>query len=110
MRKNREGGQTSFLDSTEIPESHYYLFLRDRYIQQARAAVLREINAVESVAYDDLWSLALTCPLVWKSDLNSWLKIRCEQRVVDWIGHKPSERTFKRGRQHRFVRRVDLVL
>ena len=110
MRKIREGGQTSFLDSAETPESHYYLFLRDRYIQQARAAVLREINAVESVAYDDLWTLALSYPLVWKSDLDSWLKNWCEQRAVDWIGRKSNEKTFKRGKQHRFLRRVDLAL
>jgi hypothetical protein len=108
-RIKRERGQMSFLSSDDAPESRYYIGLRDRYLQKSRAAVVAMINGSKVVGYDELWSVALTLPLVWKSDLDGWLQGWCDNGVLEWQGRKPSERTLKRGKRHRLMRAAESV-
>ena len=103
-RRKKEGGQKSFLDPTEMPDSNYHIDLRNRYLAQTRLLVLDAINGGETVAYTNLWTMALSRPLVWKSDLDGWLKEWCDKGLIEWKGHAPSERTFKRDKPHSFSR------
>jgi three-Cys-motif partner protein len=101
-KRRREGGQTSFLEPTEMPESQYYAKLRDRYSNEARMLVVNELNVAKDISYDDLWALALSRPLVWKRDLDKWLKEWCDNGVIEWKGRTARERTFKRDKGHHF--------
>ncbi|HKO55956.1 MAG TPA: three-Cys-motif partner protein TcmP [Thermoanaerobaculia bacterium] len=67
-------GQTAFLDATEMHPSTRMHQLRDRYLDAARARVLRELERRGEVKYNRLWRIAVAWPLVWESDLRGWLK------------------------------------
>jgi hypothetical protein len=108
-RIGQEGGQQRLFDPTEMPESHYYMNLRNRYLLQTRVAILDAINRVDAIRYDELWALALSRPLVWKPDLDGLLKGWCDKGMIEWRGRTPSERTFKREGQHFISRKVNRI-
>jgi three-Cys-motif partner protein len=103
--RERGGGQQSFLDAQEAPDSKYYIKLRERYLRQSRRIVLGLINSTNEVPYDELWRAALSFPLVWASDLHGWLKSWRDGGKIAWEGLELRERTLKRGKRH-IVKRV----
>jgi hypothetical protein len=107
--RKRGGGQQSFLDAEEAPDSKYYINLRQRYLKQSRNVVLGLINSTEEVLYDELWKAALALPLVWPDDLSDWLKSWRDEGKITWEGLEPRERTLKRGKGHT-VKRVGSLL
>lgn len=108
-QREREGGQMSFPNSEDAPESRYYVSLRNRYLQKSHELVRAKINEMNVVAYDDLWSLALTLPLVWKNDLDVWLHGWCDKGLLEWQGRTLSERTLKLGKKHFLSRTVESI-
>lgn len=54
--------------------SKFYLSLRDRYLERSKVKVFELLRRQESVSYDTLWETALANPLVFESDLKSWLR------------------------------------
>jgi three-Cys-motif partner protein len=93
----------------EMPESRHYMNLRDRYLLMARQTVGQNINDSESSAYDGLWEIALSYPLVWESDLRGWLDEWCREGLIDYVGMKPKERSLKRDKGHIVKRKMERV-
>lgn len=100
QRKAKSGGQKSLLDSDAMPESRFYIDLRNRYISEAMWEISEIINRSPQVPYDELWSSALEYPMVWESDLRNLLKKWRDQGIVRWNGMGPHDRVLKRGTDH----------
>jgi len=100
QRRKSKGGQQSFLDPSEMPESRFYIALRERYRLQAKKAVAEAINSGRHVAYDQLWLLALRFPMVWESDLRGWLRDWRDNGAISWQGLAPRGRELIRGKRH----------
>ena len=86
--------ELSLGDATHDPT--YYNSLRTRYIDQARASVSRLLQAKGTVPYDEMWSLAMTFPMVWESDLHEWLHDWKGQRLLEMAGLRPNMHIPKR--------------
>lgn len=99
-RRAKSGGQKSLLDSDEMPESKFYIDLRSRYLDQAKQRIVEIINRSSHAPYDELWSSALSFPMVWENDLREFLKDARDQGYIRRIGMKPRERTLKQGEGH----------
>jgi three-Cys-motif partner protein len=98
--KKRKGGQASFLDPQEMPESRYYAGLRHRYLMQARNAIVGLINGSTRVEYDRLWVAALSYPMVWESDLRNWLHEWRDNGILEWHGLATRGRELIHGKSH----------
>jgi three-Cys-motif partner protein len=73
-RREERTGQKEFLfPTTPAAGSTYYSSLRERYLGQSRQNVLNRMSERRRILYNDAWSLALSLPLVWESDLKSWI-------------------------------------
>ncbi len=97
-RKRKSGGQTSFLVPEIMPESDYYIQLRNRYLLQARHKVVSMINSALRVDYDDLWVAALSFPMVWEKNLRQWLKEWRKNGQLEWKGLAPRGRELIHGK------------
>ena len=86
--------ELSLGDATHDPT--YYNSLRARYIDQARASVSRLLQAKGTVLYDEIWSLAMTFPMVSESDLHEWLHDWKGQRLLEMAGLRPNMHIPKR--------------
>jgi len=106
-RKRRREEQTSQpelpLYPDAAPESQHYRELRERYLAGAQQELLQQLERRKRISYDEAWSMVLKSPLVWESDLKSWIQDwRHEQRVlID--GLEGRERVPTRGRSHSLV-------
>lgn len=94
----------------DMGESVYYTELRDRYLEKSRSSTLSKLSTDESVSYDQLWIEALCYPMVWKTDLDEWLRKWRDEGNVLWKGMKPREKTLKRGAGHSVERITDLPI
>jgi len=99
-RTKSKGGQKSFLSSDDMPESRYYIQLRDRYRSQARARMISYIKNKGRVEYDSLWLLGLSFPMVWEKDIRGWLKEWRDTRALVWHGLTSRGRELIRGKGH----------
>jgi len=102
QRKRETSGQQDLFESDVLDSSHYD-WLRERYTSRARQRVLAMMQAQPKVAYDDAWDSALTDPLVWESDLKTWIdEWRTEGlvRIPELVGR---ESVAKRGKSHMLV-------
>jgi hypothetical protein len=54
---------------------HHLLCLRNRYLQQAHDLVKKQltVNRHRPTPYEDAWKMACRFPLVWESDLHTWI-------------------------------------
>ena len=86
--------ELSLGDATHDPT--YYNSLRTRYIDQARASVSHLLQAKGTVPYDEMWSLAMTFPMVWESDLHEWLHDWKGQGCLEMAGLRPNMHIPKR--------------
>jgi three-Cys-motif partner protein len=102
QRKQATSGQRSFLDADDMPESQYYIQLRERYTSGSRRDVRDLIQSRGRVPYDAIWAEALRKPLVWESDLKQWLALWRQNGAISLEGLK-NERVPKRGRGHMIV-------
>ena len=100
QQRNREQRSRQFelLHSTELHSSSHYESLRDRYLSKCVQSVRSRLEKSKRLSYDEVWAHALIAPMVWESDLNSWLKQWSEQGLLEIQGLDPSERVPKRER------------
>jgi len=106
QRRRREERtlQGEFLFQTETaPQSRYYQDLRERYLGGAQQELQRLLAARRRVPYDVAWEIALKSPLVWESDLKSWIQDWQEQRALRIDGLQGRERVPNRDRSHVLV-------
>jgi three-Cys-motif partner protein len=102
QRKRETAGQRSLFDAEEMPQSQYYVQLRERYVGQSRESVRDLIRTRGRVPYDTIWADALRKPLVWESDLKQWLAAWKKEGSIALEGLK-NERVPKRGKGHYVV-------
>lgn len=90
-------GQGELFNGEVLHDSGYYNSLRHRYLAKSKSTILRFLKEKRRVLYDDVWSLALTMPLTWESDLKSWITTWTFDRMLQVIGMKPGQKVPRRG-------------
>jgi len=85
--------------------STHYEHLRERYTRMARELVMSLLVAKGAITYDIAWRAALTFPLVWETDLKTWIAGWQKDCAVVVNGLDAKERVPKLDRNHtlRFV-------
>lgn len=98
-REERTGQKELGLFSGTMPQdpSVYFRSLRERYVSGAKAAVQHLVQTKRQLAYDETWSLAMTFPLTWESDLKDWLTDWKRKGRVELTGMKDNQRVPKQG-------------
>lgn len=71
--------------------------LRERYLAKARHQAESALRVTGVVLYDHLWAEAMSWPLVWDSDVKSWLKKWRDDGSVALQGMKAKQRAPKVG-------------
>jgi three-Cys-motif partner protein len=64
QRKQGSKGVRSLFDAEDMPESKYYIELRERYIGQSREKTLALVRERGRVLYEAVWEAAMCRPLV----------------------------------------------
>lgn len=94
--------QTELFSGDDIPSTHFES-LRERYTSLANANLLDQLKTRGKVEYDAAWSNALRLPLVWESDLKSWIEEWRKSGMIQLHGMKPNQRVPQLGQ------RIELV-
>ena len=93
-------GQSELFGSKELHDSTHYDSLRERYQAKARTLVLRALESKRRMLYDDAWTLALSEPMSWESDLKDWIDEWKKEGRIDVSGMKPRQRVPHRGEEN----------
>jgi hypothetical protein len=93
-------GQSELFGSKELHDSTHYEFLRERYLAKARGLVLGALESKRRLLYDDVWTLALSEPMSWESDLKQWIEEWKGEGRLEVTGMKPRQRVPHRGDQN----------
>ena len=96
-------GQTELFGSKELHDSTYYESLRERYLTKARDLVLQALKSKSRLLYDDAWTLALSKPVVWESDLKQWIEDWKQAGHLEVAGMKPRQRMPHRNEQNYLI-------
>ena len=93
-KRKREArtGQLDLLGSKELHDSSHYESLRERYLAKARGLVLQALESKHRLLYDDAWTLALSEPMSWESDLKQWIEEWKEEGRLEVVGMQPRQR------------------
>ena len=91
--------QAELLDASELHDSNYYSSLRERYTDVARKAVEMVLAERGDVPYDEIWSVALSHPLVWERDLKHWIADWSKAGHLTLKGLSVGQRVPQRGRK-----------
>lgn len=62
--------------------------------------VLRALESKRRLLYDDAWTLALSEPMSWESDLKQWIEEWKDDGRLEVIGMQPRQRVPRRGEQN----------
>ena len=93
-------GQSELFGSKELHDSTHYESLRERYLTKARGLVLQELELKHRLLYDDAWTLALSEPMSWESDLKQWIEEWKEEGLLEVVGMQPRQRVPHRGEKN----------
>lgn len=104
-KRKREArtGQLDLLGSKELHDSSHYESLRERYLAKARGLVLHALESKNRLLYDDAWTLALSEPMSWESDLKQWIEELKEKGRLEVVGMLPRQRVPHRGEANYLV-------
>lgn len=100
-RSREERTLQPYLPGAYIEDPHFYRNLQHRYLADSRSKVSEALNARRTVAYDDLWAIALSNPLVFEANFKTWISDWGD--TVRMIGLGPRERVPKRGQNHQIA-------
>jgi three-Cys-motif partner protein len=103
QRKRERKGQAELFAAPVLHRAAYYQHLKERYTTAARASLLAVLRQRVRISYDAAWETVLPDPLVWESDLKSWIKEWREQDQLDVEGLDPRERVPKLDQRHLLV-------
>ena len=67
-------GQGELFGSRDLYNPRHYQALRDAYCAKSRRLTLSLLQRRKTVSYDVVWKGAISFPLVWESDLKTWIK------------------------------------
>ena len=73
-QREQQTGNLSLFPATDLMGNDYYNELRDHYLAQAKGYVQNELRQKRRLPYVEAWTLALSVPLVWESDLKEWIR------------------------------------
>lgn len=99
-QREQRTGQASLLSSDELHDPSYYNSLRDRYLEKSKNSVLQALIAGGRLPYDGAWTLALSQPMTWESDLKEWIRDWQGDGRLEIAGLKPRARVPQRGQDH----------
>lgn len=94
-RREESSGQIELRIGDIALDPTYYNSLRTRYIGQAREAVSHLLQEKTTVTYDEVWSIAMTFPMVWESDLHEWLGDWKKIGLLEVVGMSSKQQTPK---------------
>jgi three-Cys-motif partner protein len=101
-RREARTGQFDLLPSQDLHDPSHYNSLRERYLTKSRRLVLQALQAQRRVLYDDAWTLALSEPMTWESDLKDWVEEWAQEGRLDIVGMKPRQRVPHRS-EHNYL-------
>ena len=96
-------GQTELFGSKELHDSTHYESLRERYLTKARDSVLQALKSRPRLLYDDAWTLALSQPMAWESDLKQWIEDWKQEGHLEVAGMQPRQRVPHRNDQNYLI-------
>jgi len=102
-RQQKSGGQKELFSAEELHDSTYFDEIRDRYLDLAMNDVLRELENKRRISYDELWTAALSFPLVWEADLKAWISAWASSGQLTIEGMKPRQRVPRRNEHNVLV-------
>jgi hypothetical protein len=91
-KRVKKSGQPELFPAEEMPHSRPIDSLRARYLAQSMHKVLDLLHAESRVAYERVWDLALSYPLVWESDLKHWIEVKRGEHLLRVDGMQPRQR------------------
>lgn len=97
QRDRESGGARELFSSDEMHDTQFYNSLRTKYWNKAESKIRSRLSSGKPVIYDLLWELALTTPLVWAEDLNSFLLGLKKDGKLKFTGMGEREKFPKRG-------------
>jgi hypothetical protein len=84
-------------------ESSRYESLRNRYLSQMKQRIQHSLQGKGRILYDDAWIEALTAPLVWESDLKSWIAAWVEDGHLRIDGMQARQRVPHRAENNSLI-------
>lgn len=93
-------GQTELFGSKELHDSTHYESLRDRYLTKAQDLVLQALQSKRRLLYDDAWTMALSQPMTWESDVKEWIAEWKDEGCVEVAGMQPRQKVPHRNEQN----------
>jgi len=85
-------GQPELFGSKELHDSTHYESLRDRYLTKARTFVLQALKSKSRLLYDEAWTVALSQPMAWESDLKEWIAEWKDEGRLEIAGMQPRQK------------------
>lgn len=85
-------GQSELFGSKDLHDSTHYESLRERYLGKTRGLVLHALETKRRLLYDEAWTLALSEPMSWESDLKEWIAEWKQEGRLEIVGMKPRQR------------------
>ncbi len=98
--------QNELFEPEVLHGSTYFDQLRERHLAKAKEKARHLLEAKGTIAYDDIWALALQEPLVWEVDLKSWISDWNKKGFLSVEGLKSSRHTIKQGQGHSVIWRT----
>lgn len=96
----RSSGDGEIFPAGRLRDSRHYNGLRVRHLDAARLGVEQALQTRRVVLYDEAWIMALSHPLVWESDVKTWIAEWVRAGTLEITGMKPRERVPKREAWH----------
>jgi three-Cys-motif partner protein len=96
-------GQSELFSSMEVHDSTHYASLRQRYLAKARQLVLHALKSKRRLLYDDAWTLALSEPMAWESDLKQWIEEWRGEGRLEVHGMQPRQRVPHRNEENYLI-------
>jgi len=102
-RRVDSSAQKELFGSRDLYNPLHFQALRDGYIEKSRRLARSLLEKRTRVPYDRAWKAAVSFPLVWESDLKSWIKIWEREGLLRIEGLSGKRRVPQVGENHTLV-------
>lgn len=96
-RRRESKGQRDLFPAVDLHNNEYFDGLRERYLESNAARLLAYVESKGIVSYDELWAISLRSPLIWPSDINSYLTDMVKKGRLELLGLGEKQRVPKYG-------------
>jgi hypothetical protein len=93
-RRRESKGQKDLFPAVDLHNNEYFDGLRERYLESNAARLLAYVESNGIVSYDELWAISLRSPLIWPSDINSYLTDMVKKGRLELLGLGENARPF----------------